>query len=214
IAFDRPMHRVVRLLTGVVTFAYLACHMCAFGAAKANRLTYLDETDPFYPNLQFPRLITPQWIGEPGVEGVVILAIDDMKAPDGYQAFLRPIVARVKEIDGRAHVSIMCNALEPTLPQLQSFLNDGVSLEVHTLSHPCPILAGSDFQKAADTFHGGVELINRVPGNHAVAFRTPCCDSINSPSPRLFTELFCQTNSRGEFLTIDSSVMNVLSARD
>jgi len=38
---------------------------------------YLDGNDPFYPNRDFPSLTTPQWVGEPGVEAVVILAIDD-----------------------------------------------------------------------------------------------------------------------------------------
>src|SRR5689334_5006550 len=90
--------RVMGLVLGFAT-PYMAYHMCAFGAANANRLTYLDETEPFYPSLQFPKLVAPQWSGETGVEGVVILAIDDMKAPEAYQAFLRPIVARLKEID-------------------------------------------------------------------------------------------------------------------
>ena len=47
--------------------------------ADGNRLTYLDSDDPFYPNVNFPKLTTPQWVGEPGVEAVVILAIDDMR---------------------------------------------------------------------------------------------------------------------------------------
>ena len=35
-----------------------------------NRLTYLDDfSNPYYPNLQFPKLTTPQWVGEEGVEG-------------------------------------------------------------------------------------------------------------------------------------------------
>jgi len=38
-----------------------------------------DENDPFYVSRGFPKLTTPQWVGEPGVEAVVILAIDDMK---------------------------------------------------------------------------------------------------------------------------------------
>ena len=28
--------------------------------------------------LAFPRLVTPQWVGQDGVEAVVVLAIDDM----------------------------------------------------------------------------------------------------------------------------------------
>src|SRR4030095_13320855 len=48
--------------------------------SAANRLVYLDENDPFYVHDQFPKLTTPQWIGEPGVDAVVILAVDDMRA--------------------------------------------------------------------------------------------------------------------------------------
>ena len=35
--------------------------------ADGNRLTYLDSSDPYYPSREFPKLITPQWVGEPGV---------------------------------------------------------------------------------------------------------------------------------------------------
>ena len=52
---------------------------------NGNRLTYLDEDNPFYPHLGFARLATPQWVGEPGVEAVVILAIDDMSQPAKYE---------------------------------------------------------------------------------------------------------------------------------
>ena len=63
--------------------------------------------DPYYVSRTFPKLITPQWVGEEGVEAVVILAIDDMRDPAKYEAFLRPILDRLKKIDGRAPVSIM-----------------------------------------------------------------------------------------------------------
>lgn len=183
-------------------------------AMDANRLTYLDQTDPYYVGAQFPKLTSPQWVGEPGVDAVVILAIDDMKSPDAYATFLGPILERLKQIDGRAPVSIMCNRIDPQEPQYQAWLKEGLSLEVHTLSHPCPILDGKNFQSAVNEFQGGIDLIDQVPGNHACAFRTPCCDSMNSPSPRLFAELFNQPNSSGRFLTIDSSVMNILSTTD
>src|SRR5580658_4532186 len=85
------------------------------GAAPpdGNRLAYLDEVNPYYPNRDFPRLITPQWVGEPGVEAVVVLAIDDMRDTAGYEAFLRPILNRLKAIDGRAALSIMTNQVRP-----------------------------------------------------------------------------------------------------
>lgn len=46
----------------------------ANASTDANRLAYLDEfCDPYYPSLDMPKLITPQWIGEPGVEAVITL---------------------------------------------------------------------------------------------------------------------------------------------
>src|SRR5205814_9033686 len=114
---------------------------------NGNRLAYLDEVNPYYPSRTFPKLITPQWVGEPGVEAVVILAIDDMRDPKKYEAFLRPILRRLQQIDGRAPVSIMTNKVDPADPPLQAFLKDGLSLETHTLDHPCPLLARGDFAK-------------------------------------------------------------------
>src|SRR5882757_9287236 len=72
-----------------------------------NRLAYLDLLNPYYPHRDFPKLITPQWVGEAGVECVVTLAIDDMRDSAKYEAYLRPILDRLKQIDGRAPVSIM-----------------------------------------------------------------------------------------------------------
>jgi hypothetical protein len=185
-------------------------------AAKlpANRLTYLDESDPFYVGLSFPKLTTPQWVGEPGVDAVIILAVDDMKDTPKYETFLRPILDRLKQIDGRAPVSIMCNALETGNDKLQAWLKEGLSLEVHTLTHPCPLLARSNFVAAVETYHGCVDLLNRVAGNRPVAFRMPCCDSINSPSPRFYAEIFNRTTPSGQFLTLDSSVMNIFTPKD
>src|SRR6186997_3684131 len=74
---------------------------------KGNRLAYLDENDPYYPSRTFPKLITPQWVGEPGVDAVVVLAIDDMRGHEKWEAFLRPILERLKQLYGTAPVSIM-----------------------------------------------------------------------------------------------------------
>ncbi|MEX0712916.1 MAG: hypothetical protein WD278_11240, partial [Pirellulales bacterium] len=79
----------------------------ADGAADANRLVYLDESDPYYVSRDFARLATPQWVREPGVEAVVVLAIDDMRGHERWEEYLRPILERLKQIDGRAPVSIM-----------------------------------------------------------------------------------------------------------
>ncbi len=183
-------------------------------AADANRLTYLDQSDPFHVGAHFPKLTTPQWVGDPNVDVVVTLGIDDMSQTARYEEFLRPILDRLHAVEGRAPLSIFCNSITPDDPQLGTWLEEGLSFEVHTLSHPCPLLAKHDFAAAEKTFHGGVDLLNHVPGNVPVAFRTPCCDSINSPSPRVYAELFARTNAAGQFLRMDSSVVMLLTTND
>ncbi len=194
-------------------------------AVDGNRLTYLDSDSPFWPSAQSPKFITPQWVGEPGVDAVVILAIDDMRntpnTPEGkpgtakYEAFLRPILDRLKKIEpdhggnGRAPLSIMTNTVVPDDPQLASWLAEGLSIESHTLTHPCPLLGKANFTEAQRTYHGSVDLLSTIPGNRPVAFRMPCCDSMNSLSPRFFTEIFNKTSPQGHFLSIDSSVFTV-----
>jgi len=189
------------VLLGLLTLALVST------CFAADSLAVLDENDPFYVDHTFPKLTTPQWIGDSVTDAVVVLAIDDMREPQKYEAFLRPIIDRLKAIDGKSHLSIMSNAIDPSLPHYQDWINEGVSLEVHTLTHPCPLLARNDFSSAEDTFFGGIDLLNHVPGNVPVAYRMPCCDSINSPSPRFYAELFNRVNPAGQFLQIDSSVM-------
>jgi putative membrane-bound dehydrogenase-like protein len=183
-------------------------------AADGNRLAYLDEDSPYYVGRTFPKLVTPQWVGEDGVEAVVILAIDDMRDPQKYETFLRPILRRLQQIDGRAPVSIMSNKLDPSDPRLQTFLKEGLSLETHTLDHPCPLLAKGDFAKAKANYDGCIDLLGSVPGNRPVAFRMPCCDSLNTPSPRFWAEMFNKTTEKGNFLQVDSSVFNVFTSDD
>jgi putative membrane-bound dehydrogenase-like protein len=183
-------------------------------AADGNRLTYLDENNPYYVSRHFPRLVTPQWVGEDGVEAVVILAIDDLREPEKYEKFLRPILDRLKRIDGRAPVSIMTNQVKPEDPRLAAWLKEGLSLETHTIDHPCPFFQRGDFARARATYEDCVNLLNTVPGNSPVAFRMPCCDSLNTPSPRFYAELFNRTTTGGNFLTLDSSVFNIFTSND
>jgi putative membrane-bound dehydrogenase-like protein len=204
----------MRSLPRAALLAFLLIAPTTLRAADGNRLTYLDGNDPYYVSRAFPKLITPQWVGEEGVEAVVVLAIDDMRDPDKYEKFLRPILQRLKRIDGRAALSIMSNKLDPKHPQLQRWLKEGVSLETHTLEHPCPFFQRGDFAKARATYEGCVDLLGEVPGSRPVAFRMPCCDSLNTPSPRFFAEIFNHTTTRGNFLTLDSSVFNVLTSND
>ncbi|MFO0965258.1 MAG: polysaccharide deacetylase family protein [Gemmataceae bacterium] len=178
-----------------------------------NRLAYLDELNLYYPSHTFPKLITPQWVGEKGVDAVVILAIDDMRDPKKYEAYLRPILDRLKKIDGRAPVSIMTCKVEPDDPRLQDFLKEGLSLECHTVEHPCPFFKNG-FKRARATYDECVDLIHAIPGNKPVAFRMPCCDSLNTPSPRFFAEIFNKVTEKKRFLSLDSSVFMVYTSKD
>jgi putative membrane-bound dehydrogenase-like protein len=201
----------------VVSTCLLACALATAAAAApadGNRLAYLDELNPWYPHRQFARLTTPQWVGEAGVAAVVVLAIDDMRGHEKWEAYLRPILERLKQIDGRAPVSIMTCRIDPTDPHLQKWLAEGLSLEVHTYDHPCPLLAKGDLAKAKETYDRCVDLLNDVPGNRPVAFRTPCCDSLNTVSPRFFAEIFKRSTPAGHFLEVDSSVFNFFTPND
>ena len=190
--------------------------LIAAGAVSgaADDLRYLQRNTPWSPHTQFPKLTTPQWVGEAGVEAVVVLAIDDMRDPARYEAYLRPILQRLKKIDGRAPVSIMTCQVKPNDQQLQSWLAEGLSVEVHTIDHPCPLLNGGDFAKAKSTYDRCVNLLNQIPDNRPVAFRMPCCDSLNTVSPRFYSEIFDRRTSAGHFLSISSSVFNLYTPDD
>lgn len=208
-------HRSVAVVVFHLLLSALATSPVVLGAGPRVEVpTTLEDVDPYYPYRGYPKLITPQWVGEPGVEAVVVLAIDDMSDSARYEAFLRPILSRLKAIDGRAPVSIMANRVIPDDPRLQTWLKEGLSIEVHTLTHPCPCLQKGDFEEAERTYHGCVDMMARIPGNKPVAFRMPCCDSMNSPSPRFFAEIFNRTSPRGRALTIDSSVFMLFTPDD
>jgi len=177
-------------------------------------LSYLHENNPWYPHTNFPKLTTPQWVGEDGVDAVVVLAIDDMRVTAKYEAYLRPILQRLKQIDGRAPVSIMTCNVKPDDPQLQTWIDEGLSIDVHTVDHPCPILQGGDLAKAKSTYDRCVDLLGQIPGNKPVAFRTPCCDSLNTVSPRFFSEIFNRTTEQGNYLSLSSSVFSMYTSAD
>src|SRR5690348_4873457 len=153
------------LLLPTLVLAVVGCitPACRGGSPGGNRLTYLDESSPYYVGRDFPRLITPQWVGEEGVEAVVVLAIDDMRGHEKWETYLRPILERLKRIDGRAPVSIMTCDINPKDPHLQKWLKEGLSLETHTVDHPCPLLQGGDFAKAKSTYDRCVDNLSNVP---------------------------------------------------
>ena len=71
----------------------------------------------------------------------------------------------------------------------------GAFLEVYPFT-PVPTLAKGDFDAAKATYYGGIDLLNRIPET-GIAYRMPCCDSINSPSPRFYQKFFPVTPHQG-----------------
>jgi len=206
-------------MPGVLLSCFLLLRLgtsaCQAGVGVGNRLVHLDESSPYHVGLDSPRLTTPQWVGEDGVEAVVVLAIDDLKenAPH-YETYLRPILNRLKQIDGRAGLSIMTCKVDPADPQVKAWLAEGVNLDVHTLDHPCPLMKDDEFDQAEATVHDCVDLLHQIKGNRPVAFRMPCCDSLNTPTPRFYAEIFNKRSSKGHFMTLDSSVFQLFTPAD
>ncbi|HEY4262389.1 MAG TPA: hypothetical protein VGM98_19665, partial [Schlesneria sp.] len=85
---------VTRLLIGLA-LAFAA--VIDASAEEGNPLSYLTSNEVWFPHRDFPKLTTPQWVGDPEVECVVTLAIDDMRDTAKYEAYLRPILQRLKQ---------------------------------------------------------------------------------------------------------------------
>ncbi|MBM83071.1 MAG: hypothetical protein CMJ78_21125 [Planctomycetaceae bacterium] len=200
----------------------LAAQTHVIAEQPGSRLTYLDENDPYYPHPSFPRLTTPMWVGEDGVDAVILLSIDDMgrvagnsfaKPPVEFERYLAPIVERLQKIDGRSPVTIFtCNA-QPDDPCLRRMLDRGLSLECHSYQHRFPFFrtnkghtADEALRFAQEDFVLCMESLFRVPGNRPVAWRLPGCDAQNSNSPRFYAEVFPLLTSGGNFLSCDSSI--------
>ena len=201
-------------LTGALSLAALL--PAGWAAANGNRLVHLDEpNNPWQFHRESAKLITPQWIGEKGVEAVVVLAIDDMSG-DGqhFRNYLTPIIERLKIIDERGPVSITCNRPDPAHPNMQWLLGEGVSLETHTLSHPCPLLQRLDFARASADYQGCVDLLAKIPNNRSVGFRFGCMDGQNTPSPRAYAEILNAVSPGGGFMSMSTSVGLVFTPED
>lgn len=199
----------MRVIAGLLGLLALAA-----GARAVPPLEALAQAAPYGPDHTWPVLTAAQWTGEPGVDAVVILSIDDMRDSAAYEAYLRPILDQLAAVGAPGALSIFVNSLDPQDPQLQAWLREGLSLEAHTIKHPCPILCQGNLAEAKKTYDECVELLAAVPGSKPVASRVPCCDSMNSASPRYFSEIFGKTTPGGAFLEIDSSVFCVFTPDD
>ena len=194
-----------------VVFAFCALSAWSLSVQAApgspgNRLTHLDDPSPFTVDANSPRITTPMWLGEEGVEAAVILSIDDMREESvtRYRDFIAPILAKLKEIEGYSPLNIFTNEVLPDNPQLQKWIDDGVRCDVHTRTHPCPLLRNKD--AAASEVFDCLENLNRIPNHQSVAFRMPCTDSINSASPLFFNDILPQRTAGGGFLEVDTSI--------
>ncbi len=208
------MRRYLPLICCTVWLAGLPV-VHAADRVDGNRFAHLDEPiDPYWVSRTTARLTTPQWVGESGVDAVAILSIDDMRDIRKYEQFLRPLIDRIKRYQGRSGFSILTNNVDPYDPQLAAWMAEGGSIEVHTLTHPCPLLQRHNLFEAKRSYDGCIDLLSRIPGPGPVAYRMPCCDSMNSVSPRFFDLIFNRTTPNGRFLQIDSSVFLVLDEGD
>ncbi len=207
---------LVALLVGAVLFSRAKNG----GAAGDSEVTVYEHThrdaftNPYWPTIDTPKLTTPQWIGEEGVEAAAVLSIDDMRGVEPYQSFLEPILQQLEKIDGRAPLSIFTNQIDPNEPQLQRWLKRGVSIEVHTIDHPCPLLKDGDFEQSKKTVHQCLDLLDGIPNMRPVSYRMPCCDSMNSVSPRFYDDIMGPLTPTGNILTSDSSVFQIFTADD
>ena len=184
-------------------------------ADVGNRLTYLDEfCDPYCVGLDSAKLTTPQWVGDAGVEAVVVLANDDLKDVAHHAKYFVPIMQRLKKFDADSGVSLMATQIPPDDPQVQAWLKQDVNVEAHTWTHPCPCLQGGTLAKSKATFDECIDNLRKIPGGRTVGYRMPCCDSMNSVSPRFFTEIFNKTTPDGHFLDVDSSVFQLVTSDD
>lgn len=180
-----------------------------------NQLLYLEIPLVYHPDSRFPKLTTPMWIGEAGIEAVIILSIDDLRNVDEFSGFLNTVF---KGLDERKlpsiPMSLMSNHADPQHPLLQEWLKREITLEVHTTRHLCPLLQGYDLEGALHDVSSCLDNLYAIPGNTPLAFRMPCCDSQNSVSPRFFSEIFLRPTPKNHILRIDSSILCLLTPED
>ena len=103
----------------------------ALGAACAARgvapLESLALPQPYAPDQTWPKLTAAQWTGDPEVDAVVILSIDDMRDPTKYEEFLRPILNRLAEVGAPGAMSIFTRFTKPSPRGLSCFAAPGAN---------------------------------------------------------------------------------------
>ena len=74
--------------------------------------------------------------------------------------------------------------------------------------------AEANAKLAKSTYDRCVDLMCQIPNSRPVAFRFPCMDSLNTPSPRAFAEIINQTTQKGNFLQLSTSVTCLFTPQD
>jgi len=212
-------HRWIALFLSVLTLLCTPGAASAFAdGAAANRFTYLDAVEPYYVSHTFPKLTTPMWVGTEGVESAVLMEIWDLseqgKDSTAYENFLRPLLMRLKDVAGRAPVSIFAIRVNPGDPQLQKWIDEGLSLDAHTSQHLCPTCLHGDLEKIRTDMYQCYDQLMKVPRCRPTAMSLPCCDVYNSNTPRYYTEVYRPASPDGNFVKCSVSINNVFSSSD
>ena len=224
--------KATAVLAAIVFAGSSAVNPAVAESNRGSQFAYLDERNPYYPHEGFAKLTTPMWVGEAGVDAVILLSVDDMGgplfrprydvSPEAFEQFLKPLIQRLKQIDGRAPISIMtCQASEEDTATLQRFRKDGLSLECHTFTHRFPFFRSDEghgpdqaLELARQDYLACMENLFAVPHNRPVTHRMPGCDAQNSVSPRFFAEVFPLRTRAGQFLISDSSITTWFPSAD
>lgn len=162
-------------------------------------------------------LPTPAWIGEQGVDAAVIVSVDDLRGAklQKYNDFLSPILQELRSNNywsEQANPSITifaCDLFGLTASRITN-LTRTYDLQVHTISHNCPLFDEAREDKITATKSANDEIKRSIAhlqdsGVEVAAFRAPCCDSQNEAMPNAFANMLIESN-----LTVDSSVCVVL----
>ncbi len=198
---------------GRCVWAFWLALVCSAGsidavwAGDANRLVELDGETSWTGRPGEPKLITPQWVGEAGIECVVLLGVEADGVLAEWEPVVRPIVERLKQINGRAPLSLFARDVEPGAQPLRAWLSDGVRVEVLL-----PAITERNVARWKARYDETIDRLTARLGTVPVACRIAGEIVTASPGPRFLGELFPLPTPGKNFLR--SVVVQSLSATE
>ena len=136
------------VLLGTMFVLLLSAFPSLFAAPPdGNRLAYLDEVESLLSPQGFPQADHAPVGRRAGRRGGGGAGDRRHARPGRYEAYLRPILNRLKAIDGRAPVSIMTNQVDPRIPGSRRGSRRGCRSSATRSTHPCPLLAEGRFRR-------------------------------------------------------------------